>query len=356
MKIAIIGDLHFGVRGDSQIFTSFQRKFFENVFFPVIKKEGVAHIIQLGDFVDRRKFMNTLTMKNSREMFFDKIMEAEHIKGATVLLGNHDIYYRESLSVNAWDEFFRDSYSEKIHCVKSPEILDFDGFKMAAVPWICKENQEEIEKFIESKPAKYLLGHFDIAGHEMFRGKKSEHGYDHSIFAKYDHVYTGHYHTHSFKENIEYLGTPYELTWSDCNDTKGFIIFDTETRTQEWFSNPYRIFHKILYNDQKNDYNTIPLDELCQPESYIRLILQERENEEMLSNFIQRLYDEMDPIDLQITDTTVAYREEDLEGVETKDPLTALIESVNPNHKHKKEIDNLIINLYSEAQSLGKEE
>ena len=37
MKIAILGDTHFGVRGDSIKFHDYYRKFYENEFFPYLE-------------------------------------------------------------------------------------------------------------------------------------------------------------------------------------------------------------------------------------------------------------------------------------------------------------------------------
>ena len=55
------------------------------------------------------------------------------------------------------------------------------------------------------------MGHLEISGFEMMKGMKSEHGYDKSIFTKFDSVFSGHFHHKSDDGQIYYLGSPYEF-------------------------------------------------------------------------------------------------------------------------------------------------
>ena len=54
MKIAIITDQHFGARKNSQIFHDYFLKFYENVFFPTLEKEGITTVVDMGDTFDSR--------------------------------------------------------------------------------------------------------------------------------------------------------------------------------------------------------------------------------------------------------------------------------------------------------------
>ena len=94
MKIALITDTHFGARNDSLIFSDFFRKFYENVFFPTLKERGITDVIHLGDVVDRRKFINYKTLNSMKEILFVPLKEmGGNIK---IIVGNHDIYYKNS--------------------------------------------------------------------------------------------------------------------------------------------------------------------------------------------------------------------------------------------------------------------
>ena len=69
MKIAVIGDLHWGARNDNQEFLNYFQRFFDNVFFPELEERGVNKILQVGDFVDRRKFICLCRCCGSQKSF-----------------------------------------------------------------------------------------------------------------------------------------------------------------------------------------------------------------------------------------------------------------------------------------------
>ena len=94
MKIALINDTHAGARGDSLLFNEFFFKFWENVFFPYLKEHGIQHICHLGDFVDRRKFINYTILNSWRKRFFDKMIEQNITMD--VIVGNHDVTYKNT--------------------------------------------------------------------------------------------------------------------------------------------------------------------------------------------------------------------------------------------------------------------
>jgi len=66
MKIAIVTDIHIGGRGDSQLFSKFQEKFFMEVFFPYIDEHDIKVVFDLGDTFDRRKYINFYSLKKGR--------------------------------------------------------------------------------------------------------------------------------------------------------------------------------------------------------------------------------------------------------------------------------------------------
>ena len=58
MKICILGDTHFGARGDSLEFHNYFKRFYDEIFFPYLLENRINIIFQLGDLFDRRKFIN----------------------------------------------------------------------------------------------------------------------------------------------------------------------------------------------------------------------------------------------------------------------------------------------------------
>ena len=101
MKILLITDQHFGVRNDNQVFIEKYQEFYSETVLPFIDKNKIEHIICLGDVFDKRKSINFLSLDAARKMWFDPLRD----RGITMdtLIGNHDIYYKNTLKVNALD-------------------------------------------------------------------------------------------------------------------------------------------------------------------------------------------------------------------------------------------------------------
>ena len=97
---------------------------------------------------------------------------------------------------------------------------------------------------MDETKADTMMSHLEVVGFEMHGGHFSESGFDKSQFKKFDTIFSGHYHKKSDDGQIYYLGTPYQMTWSDYNCPKGFHVFDTETRELTRIVNPQRIFEK----------------------------------------------------------------------------------------------------------------
>ena len=99
MKIAIINDTHFGVRGDSKIFLDHQETFFRDIFFPYLDEHGIKHVMDLGDTFDRRKYINYVTLKRVKEFFFNQL-QSRGIEYHAVV-GNHSVYFTNTNEVNS---------------------------------------------------------------------------------------------------------------------------------------------------------------------------------------------------------------------------------------------------------------
>ena len=75
MKIAILNDTHAGVRGDMQAMADYQGRFYKEVFFPYLVENNIDQILHLGDYFDRRKYVNFASLKANREHFIEPMLE-----------------------------------------------------------------------------------------------------------------------------------------------------------------------------------------------------------------------------------------------------------------------------------------
>ena len=252
MKIAIVTDTHFGARNDSQLFLDHFSDFFREQFFPAVRRHGVEAIMHCGDLLDRRKYVNFNTLSVLRESFIKPIEEMG--METHIILGNHDTYYKNTNDLNSISELFADTMDNFIIHEK-PSVIDLDGFNIALLPWVNKENKQESMDFINTANAQWLVGHLELEGYEVLRGIRYDGGMDPSIFNRYEQVLSGHFHCKQERGNIIYLGAPYQMTFSDTDETKGFWILDTDTRELEYIENKNEMFHKLVYDDSKNDYS-----------------------------------------------------------------------------------------------------
>ena len=287
MKICILGDSHFAARGDSLDFQKYFKRFYNEVFFHYLKVNDIKSIFQMGDLFDRRKFINFNTLHLCREYFFDRCQ----ILGIKVytLLGNHDITFKNTLEINSTGLLLNEY--ENIEYYDSFETVEFDGVLIDVVPWICDENEKEIFQNIKESKAQICFGHFEIAGFEMDKGNVCDHGLDKKILSKYDIVLSGHFHHKSTNDNITYVGTPYEMTWSDHNDQKGFHIFDTNTREMTFVKNPFTMFNKLIYDDGQTDFEHWKnYDFESLKDSYVKVIVMNKQNPYLFDTVIDSLY------------------------------------------------------------------
>jgi DNA repair exonuclease SbcCD nuclease subunit len=332
----------FGCRGDLKIFHDYFEKFYSQVFFPYLKENDIHHVIQLGDLFDRRKYINFYTLAECKKYFFDQLKDIE----CHTLVGNHDIYWRESLEVNS-STLVLGEYDNTIVHMK-PTTIQIDNTTIDIIPWICKENEEEIFNFIKQSKSDICVGHFEIAGFSMYRGAEAHAGLDGNIFEKYELVLSGHYHTRSKKQNIIYTGVPYEMTWSDYNDPKGFHIFDTETRELEFIENPYNIFYRIEYDDTKELPN---LDTMDLTGGFVRLIIVNKTDYYKFDQYINKLYNK-GCYEVKIVEDLSEFTDGEVgEEINLEDTLSILsnyIDSVDTN-EDSEQIKSYMKSLYIEA-------
>jgi len=348
MKIAILGDIHVGARGDSPYFHSYFKRFYDNVFFPYLKEHNILHVIQLGDVFDRRKFINFNSLKLSKEYFFDKLNN-DYI--GWLLTGNHDTYFKNTNDVNSPDLLLGEYLN--INCINEPIELEFEGVNILLMPWICQENAQLCYNALKTSKAQIVMGHFEIEGFQMYRGAYCEDGVNPNIFDKFDMVISGHFHTRSVSGNITYTGTPYEITWSDFDDPKGFHIFDTETRELAFVRNPYLMFHKLWYDDSASSMDEVlGLDFEQYRDTMVKLIIKNKVNTVWFDMYVEKL-ERSGVIDLQVVEDHLNLNLEDDNDIvnEAEDTLTILSKYVDQLEikADKTKLDALLRDLYHQA-------
>jgi DNA repair exonuclease SbcCD nuclease subunit len=97
-KAACFTDIHFGLKGNSRVHND-DAEAFVNWFIAQAKKNGCETCIFLGDWHHHRSAVNVSTM-NYTISNMERLNNA--FKDVYVLMGNHDLFYREKEKSTLW--------------------------------------------------------------------------------------------------------------------------------------------------------------------------------------------------------------------------------------------------------------
>jgi hypothetical protein len=241
----------------------------------------------------------------------------------------------------------------EVNIVQQAKVLDYDGLKFALVPWICQDNEEEINEFLINCKADVVGGHFELNGFDMLRGVPCTHGMSADNLRRFELVLSGHYHCKSNQGNIHYLGSQMEFFWNDAHDDKFFHVFDTDTRELTPVRNPLTLFHRIRYDDEKEDYNKMDLSIL--DKRFVKVVVINKTDGFMFDRFIDRIQ-QRDIYDLKIQEDFNEFTGASVsdEGLEVEDTSTLLsqyidnVETILDKERIKREMNDLML----EAQTL----
>ena len=350
MKVALVTDTHFGARSDSLAFDGYFAKFYDEVFFPYLVENDIKTICHLGDIFDRRKYINFNTLKSCKRYFFK---QAEDLGiDIHMIPGNHDTYFKNTNDVNSPDLLLGEY--NNITLYQEPTEIMLDRHKVLYLPWICGENYDRTMAKIAESDAKTCFGHFEFAGYFLLPGMPNLHGMDTDAFSDFELVVSGHFHHRHSRGNITYMGNPYEITWSDYKDPRGFALFDTVKGDLEYVNNPFRIFHKVYYDDSdfegSNAISNFDFNSVAG--GSVKLIVTKKTDFSKFDSFVDKLY-ASNLIDLKIIEDFSEFEDEALgEDIDLEDTMTLLKEYVDvvETDLDKQRIKNLLQSLYIEAQ------
>lgn len=348
MRIVLLTDTHFGVRGDSHLFLDYQERFFKEVFFPYIDEHRIAQIIHLGDTFDRRKFINYHTLHKTKNMYFEEIRKRGLY--SNVIIGNHDTFHKNSNKINSVELVIAEyQYREYLDPVVSDPQLICDE-TIALVPWICDENRDRVFDFLKHTKARICLGHFSINGFIMHYGHIEDKGIDKEIFDKFDLTLSGHFHYKSNQGNIHYLGAPYEMTWGDYGSQKGFHVLDTETLKLEFIPNPFKMFHRLNYVEGM----IFPKSDIYKG-TYVKVTVSNRKKSKKFDQFLEDLYD-LNPFSITVIEQQIITEDDDIDVSEAEDPPKTINNyidgSVLPYNIKVDKLKNLMYNTYQKTLEL----
>ena len=340
MKVAIITDTHYGARKGSKHLHDYFELFYKNVFFPALEEYGVETVIHMGDAFDSRKSIDYQSLEWSKRVVFNPLKKYD----VHMIVGNHDTYYKNTNEVNS-PELLLQTY-KNIKTYSKPTEVNIGGLDILFLPWINQENEELSFNTIKKTTCRCAMGHLELQGFRVNRQLIMEHGLQSELFEKFERVYSGHYHTRSNDGKVFYLGNPYEMFWTDVNDTRGFHIFDTETLEHFPINNPFKMFYNIYYED--TPYQMFDATEYVN--KIVKVVVRKKSKPKDFEKFIDKLYS-VGVQDLKIVENFDIQESEDFEVGEDENTMTILNRYIEESEVSldKDKIKNIFQSIYREA-------
>lgn len=348
-KIAILNDIHFGVRNDNLVLRNHQGRFYSEVFFPYLLNNNIKDILVLGDMFDRRKSVNFETLDYFVNNFFKKA------KGNNItihcIVGNHDVYYKNTNRVNSVDLLV----GQYVNHITEAGDYEFFDTKVCVIPWMTEDNTDDCNRALSYSLAKDVFGHFDIVGFDMGNGMMSTHGLDPKVFKRFRNVYSGHYHSKSSKGNITYLGGQYDMDAGDIGADKGFHVYEPTTGDIQYITNPNKIYQKITYDPNK-DYQSqvwFGVDDI--EGKFVRLVTSATNNEPKFMAFYDLIlgYNPHNVSLSMVAETIVGSLDISSVEIDTTEDMIKNVVDIKVEPEHKPLVQSKLFDLLKRVESDG---
>jgi DNA repair exonuclease SbcCD nuclease subunit len=236
MEYLIFSDLHVHKHLSRSIFEDTAIDFLEYILQYCLDNK-IKNILFLGDFYHLKSKLYVPSFIRSIEVL-DRIKKAGiHI---TFLIGNHDMPLLNSTEHSIVRAF--SPYGEVVTDYNWYDIEDKYRFHFLSYT-------HELPEFEIAKNKKNILfGHLDINSFQM-DGIICNDGFAKQDFKSFDMVFSGHYHSHQSRGNIIYVGSPYQVRYSERNDIKGFVRYITDDNSWKF----------IVYDDAPK-FTEVPIE------------------------------------------------------------------------------------------------
>jgi hypothetical protein len=129
---------------------------------------------------------------------------------------------------------------KNITIIKDKTEKIINGKRCCFQPWML-ENEE-----VNFDGHDYVFGHFEVYGCNLSMTNIDLHSkLTPDSFLTNTRVFSGHYHLHHSKQNILYIGTPYQMSWSDFGNNCGFYVLNEDFSVEHISNAVSSIYIKI---------------------------------------------------------------------------------------------------------------
>jgi len=349
-KILLSTDWHIGIKGDSDLYHQIFLKWINTFLIKNINENNIKYLCVAGDIFNNRNTINVKSLNIVTQGFEELLSSCLNLKEIWLIMGNHDIYNKNTREIHSLKAL--EKLSPKIKIINEITRITIDNKKIVLCPWLIHETEHNL---LFSEKADICVGHFEINGFELVNGIKEDKGLVPSKFKEtFNKTFSGHYHLNSAEnysknENqIFYIGTPYQLNWGDYDNKKGCYVLNINTLEHTFIENIISpTYEKIYISRLKKNINQLENIE----NKFIHLIIDDETTDEKTINKIQEIVTSKNPLSFTIDNIS----ESIIENTEINDTLSTPLEYlyeyikaneiISPTEYDKNELIKIIQNI-----------
>ena len=223
--------------------------------FDTANKRKIKKIIFGGDILHERQRIDIFVYNKIYNILLKNLQDSDI--DFYCLLGNHDLWFNENTTISGVYPF---QSIRGFKVISNPETINIEGVDWDFLPF-THDPLESMKSFNKKNMKdRYLIGHISIDGALLNSNSVSgviiEHDGDmvkisKDIFANYKHAFFGHYHkAQELANNVEYIGSPLELSFGEAQEEKHIIVLDTDKNTKEYIKNNFSPKHIYIKEDE----------------------------------------------------------------------------------------------------------
>jgi len=228
--------------------------------FEKAKELGIKDILFGGDLFHDRQKIDVYTYQRTFEIFYKRLNTKDFC--LHLVLGNHDLWFNEETSISSVSPL---RSLPNIVIIDKPTRMQIAGSWWDFMPFTHDPIEALKTLSVQAGKQEYCLGHLAIDGAILHGTSISDVAIEHdgemvkispTLFRDYKKVFLGHYHaTQKLDPNVEYVGSPLELSFGEAFQQKHIIVLDCATGSQEYIINNFSPKHIVVNSDEVENYD-----------------------------------------------------------------------------------------------------
>jgi len=261
MELLIFSDLHihnykaFNENGDR--LDNCLRVLME--MFETAAAQGISHILFVGDLYDQQQAIPPIVINNTIEVFkalFDEYPEILFI----AITGNHDQSTKNLKDAPAVSSIQHlDTIFENFKVIDNSYMVLEDLITVYGIPYYS--HQEHFQQAIPGPGMHDAI----LLIHQTPRHSNEMIPYECTAeqFSEFDYVFCGHIHKYErLADNFEIVGSPLHRDLGDEGQDKGYLIYNTDTKTTQRVLLDYPKFERpvVEFTEQDTEVDRLTED------------------------------------------------------------------------------------------------